>query len=254
MPTLETWVFSLLAVGLRVAGLLSFAPFLGSASIPARIRAGLAAALTAVLVPVVRLQPVPLTPSRLVLLVVHETVVGALLGLVVQFVFDGVELAGQMAGLQMGFSLETLIDPQTLADTPVLAVLFQLAAVLIFLALDVHLWVLRAVVDSFHLLPPEPVLLSRAAAGELLRLSAGLWVIGVEMAAPVLLATLAADVVLSFLTRLSPQLSALFLGLAVKNLLGYAVLVATVGLWPAVLERAFARSLAAAVHLLRIAG
>src|SRR5579884_1645476 len=197
MSTLETWVFSLLAVGLRVAGLLSFAPFLGSASIPARIRAGLAAALTAVLVPVVRLQPVPLTPSRLVLLVVHETVVGALLGLVVQFVFDGVELAGQMAGLQMGFSLETLIDPQTLADTPVLAVLFQLAAVLIFLALDV---------------------------------------------------------VLSFLTRLSPQLSALFLGLAVKNLLGYAVLVATVGLWPAVLERAFARSLAAAVHLLRIAG
>jgi flagellar biosynthetic protein FliR len=254
MPTLATWWFTLLAVGLRVAGLLSFAPFLGSASVPARIRAGLAAALTAVLVPVVRLQPVPLTPSSLVLLVVHETVVGAVLGLVVQFVFDGVELAGQMAGLQMGFSLETLIDPQTLADTPVLAVLFQLIAVLLFLAFDVHQWVLRALVDSFHLLPAAATLPSRAAAGELLRLSTGLWVIGLEIAAPVVLATLAADIVLSFLTRLSPQLSALFLGLAVKNLLGYAVLVAAAGLWPLVLGRAFARSLAAAAHLLRMAG
>lgn len=248
-PGLTNWFASVLVVGLRVAGVLSFAPFLGSLSIPARIKAGGAVALTALLVPVVGPQPLPPSSAQVVLLVVHETMVGALLGLTVQFVFEGAQFAGQLAGLQMGLSLETLIDPQTLADTPVMAILFQTVALLIFLAYDVHYWILQALVDSFRLLPPAPALFPRPAALHLLALSNAFWVLGVEMAGPVIVATLGADLALSFLTRLSPPFSALFVGLAAKNLLGYAVLLLVAGLWPTLLHRFFLQALRDALHL-----
>ena len=83
-----------------------------------------------------------------------EVVTGLLLGLAVQFVMEGAQMAGHIMGVQAGYSLVTLLDPQTQADTPVLATFQQLLAVLIFLQLNVHHWLLRGLAASFAYLPP----------------------------------------------------------------------------------------------------
>ena len=121
----------------------------------------------------------------------------------------------------MGYSLANIFDPQTQADTPVLSEFHQLAALLIFLQLDVHHWLLRAMVRSFTYLPPGAASATLAVTSGLLHAAGGIFLVGVQIAAPSLAATLIADAALGLLGKASPQLPVLFIGLAVKNLLGW---------------------------------
>jgi flagellar biosynthetic protein FliR len=153
----------------------------------------------------------------------------------------------------MGYSLATLFDPQTQADTPVLAQFHQLAALLIFLQLDVHHWLLRAVVHSFAYLPAGTTPAAFAAAGGLVRGAGGIFLAGVQIAAPALAATLIADVALGFLGKASPQMPVLFIGLAVKNLLGLAVMIGVIAYWPHSFSERFAQAIGIGERILHLA-
>jgi flagellar biosynthetic protein FliR len=91
------------------------------------------------------------------------------------------------------------------------------------------------------------------ATSALLGFAGGLWVTAVQMAAPVLVATIFIDVALGFLGKASPQLPVLFVGLSVKNLLGLAVLSMAVGTWPHFFEFRFQQAVEASQHILRLA-
>ena len=51
-----------------------------------------------------------------------------------------------------------------------------------------------------------------------------MFVAGLQIAAPVVVASLFADVALGFIGKASPQLPVLFVGISIKNLLGLALL------------------------------
>jgi flagellar biosynthetic protein FliR len=125
--------------------------------------------------------------------------------------------------------------------------------ILIFLRLDVHHWVLRALGSSFLYLPLGGPSLHGGIAESLLHLAASIWSIGLQIAAPVLVATMITDVALGFLTKASPHLPALFLGLSLKSMLGFALLGASVALWPNLLTRQFSAALHWSDALLRMA-
>jgi flagellar biosynthetic protein FliR len=135
-----------------------------------------------------------------------EVVIGLVMGLAANFVLEAPMLAGQILGVQMGYSLAALFDPNTQAETPVLAQFHQLAALLIFLQCNVHHWLLRA--------------------------ADGIFLAGVQIAVPVLAATLVADVALEFLAKASPQLLAAY--------------------WPHSFSERFAASVAIAERLLHL--
>jgi flagellar biosynthetic protein FliR len=182
-----------------------------------------------------------------------EVVIGLLLGLVANFVFEAALMAGQILGVQIGYSLANVFDPQTQADTPVLSEFHQLAVLLIFLQLDVHHWLLRSLVRSFAYLPPGAAWATLAAATGLLHAAGGIFLTGVQIAAPSLVATLVADMALGFMGKASPQLPVLFIGLAVKNLVGLTVLLAAMAYWPRVFNQQFAQAIQTAERLLHLA-
>jgi flagellar biosynthetic protein FliR len=179
--------------------------------------------------------------------------IGLVLGLAANFMMEAPMMAGQILGVQMGYSLATLFDPQTNADTPVLSEFHRLAALLIFLQLNVHHWLLRAVVKSFAYLPAGAAPANFSAVSGLLHAAGGIFLAGVQIAAPGLAATLVADVGLGFLGKASPQLPVLFIGLAVKNLLGLAILIGVVAYWPHMFAERFAASIAVGERLLHLA-
>ena len=162
-------------------------------------------------------------------------------------------MAGQILGVQMGYSLASLFDPQTQADTPVLSEFHRLAALLIFLNLDVHHWLMRALVSSFSYLPAGAATLTLSATSGLLHAGAGIFLAGVQIAAPSLVATVVADAALGFLGKASPQLPVLFIGLAVKNLLGLAVMIAVVAYWPQSFSQRFSEAISLGELLLHLA-
>ena len=97
-----------------------------------------------------------------------EALIGMLIGLAIQFVFEAAQFAGQVMGMQVGFGLVNILDPITQVDTPVLAVFSQTIVMLIFLQMDVHHWLLRGLASSFGYLPAGAAL----ASGELTQATA----------------------------------------------------------------------------------
>lgn len=246
------WLARVAPIALRVGGLLSFCPFVGDRAIPIRVKAGLLIVLTALLAPVVPVPPVSLAPVDWVRTVLGELLVGTLIGLSLQAVFDGMQFAGQAAGIQMGVSLATLFDPQSEADSTVIPVLFNLIALLIFLQLDVHHWVLRGLERSFEYLPVGTFSLSEVLTRDAVRVVGALFVLGIQIAAPLLMATLMIDLAMSFVSKASPQIPAMLLGLPVKNVASYLLLGGAVVLWPGLLERRFAVAVGAAEKMLHL--
>lgn len=239
-------------IGARISGLMVFCPFLGSNGIPVPLKAALTLSITVLLYTLHGPLQLGLGAWQWVGVGLSEVVIGLLLGLTANFMMEAPLMAGQILGVQMGYSLATLFDPQTQADTPVLAEFHRLTALLIFLQLDVHHWLLRAVVSSFSYLPAGTATASFAAVSGLLHAAGGIFLSGVQIAAPGLAATLVADVALGFLGKASPQLPVLFIGLAVKNLLGLALLIFVLAYWPHSFSQRFAESVGLAERLLHL--
>jgi flagellar biosynthetic protein FliR len=244
---------AMLAIGVRLSGLMLFAPFLGSNVIPARIKAALVLGLTFLIYPMVSRTWVLLPLSEWPLLVFRELIVGIALGIATQVVFEAVQMAGQVLSVQMGYSLINILDPNTQVDTTVVAMFHQSIAMLIFLRLDVHLWLLRAVGNSFAYLPPGSASLSKPFVTALIGAGTAILITGVQIAAPVLSATLLTDIVLGLLGKASPQLPLMLLGPAVKSLLGLSILFASLKYWPDMFRSLFINSMGYADRVLHLA-
>ena len=242
-----------LVVGLRVSGLMLFAPFFGSATISPRIKIVLVIAITAVLYPVYSTHLGPIAASQWPMVVASEMLVGIAIGLATTAVFEAAQLAGQVLSVQMGYSLVNILDPNTQVENTVVAMLHQSIAMLIFLTLGVHRWIVRAVAHSFDYLPPGTATINPMLAKALLHEGAVVLQLGVQIAAPVLAATLLVDLVLGLLGKASPQMPLMLLGPAIKSALGVMVFGATIGFWPRLFERYFSESIVYAERLLHVA-
>lgn len=243
----------LLTIGARVTGMMLFAPFFGSAAIPARIKAVLVAALTALLYPMTAAKIPVLNISQWPLTFFTELLIGAALGIATNLIFDGIQMAGQILSVQMGYSLVNILDPQTQVDSTVVATFHQTIAMLIFLRLNVHLWILRGVAHSFDYLPPASGHIRASFMAATVHACAGIFSIGLQIAAPVLCATVFADLAMGLLGKASPQLPLMLLGPAVKSLLGLSVLFCALKYWPDQFERLFLRSIGLADQILHLA-
>ncbi len=246
--TLAAWMIA----GSRVSGLLMVAPFLGSAAVPARVKVGLAFLLTMFMAPLVPTSP-SLPAAELVVVLLGEFAIGFLLGFTLQLIFEAGQLAGQVCGVQMGYSLASVINPDSQADSAVLSTFYELMVLLLFIQLGVPHWLLRGLARSFAYLPPGHLSLTWPAVHALLEFAAGMFVAGLQIAAPVLVASLFADVALGFIGKASPQLPVLFVGISIKNLLGLALMCGAVAYWPRFFDARFGRALDASEKILRLA-
>jgi len=244
---------ALLTIGVRLTGIMLFAPFFGGAAVPARVKAVLVITLTALLYPMLSAQIPQTSVSQWPMTAFSELLIGIALGVATNIVFDGAQLAGQVLSVQMGYSLVSILDPQTMAESTVVATFHETIALLIFLRLNVHLWILRALARSFDYLPPAAGHVRATFALAALQAGAGVFTIGVQIAAPVLSATLFTDIALGLLGKASPQLPLILLGPAVKSVLGLLILISALKYWPDLFETFFLRSMVTADHLLHLA-
>ena len=254
MPPFAAAILSrALPIGLRAGGTMTFAPFFSNEATPPSVKALFTVALTAILYGVTPAAPISTTAAGWARVAASEAFVGLMMGLAINLVFEGVQVAGQLTGMQLGFSLASLIDPLTNIDTPVVNTFYQIFALLIFLQLNVHHMLLRMLVRSFSYVPIGTGVATLVATKELFRFVGAMWLIGVQIAAPVVLATILVDVTVGFLSKASPQLPAMLIGISIKNMMGYVVMAAAAILWPGLLEKQFTQAVQYAERLLHLA-
>jgi flagellar biosynthetic protein FliR len=247
-------ITKLLTIGVRLSGLMLFAPFFGSVVIPARVKAILVLALTLMIYPAVGPTIDAHAMANWPLMVIVEFLVGAGMGIATNIVFEAVQLSGQVLGVQMGYSLVNILDPQTQVDTTVMATFYQSIVMLLFLKMDVHYWLLRAVGNSYRDVPPGSAHLNNLFTLSVVSSVGDIFGLGIQIAAPVLSATLAADIILGLLGKASPQMPLMLLGPAVKSMLGIVVLIATLKYWPDLFRRLFTEAITNGEHVFHLAG
>ena len=240
-------------IGSRMSGIVMFAPFLGDTVVPTGVKAALVVTLTALLYPVLSSHVLAASPERWPFILGCELLVGIALGIAANLVFEAAQMAGQVLSVQMGYSLVNILDPQTQVETNVLSVFHQNFVLLIFLALNAHHWILRAVARSFDYLPPGSAHLSGPFVTGLLAAAGSVLKIGIQIAAPILGATMVADLFLGLLSKASPQLPLLMLGPAIKGLFGVLLLSAVMRHWPELFTRLFSHSMSVMDQLLHLA-
>jgi flagellar biosynthetic protein FliR len=242
-----------LTIGVRLTGLMLFAPFFGGTAIPARIKAGLVLALTVLLFPTVGKDIGTYALMDWPIMIFTEFLIGVGMGIATNVVFEAAALAGQVLGIQMGYSLVNILDPQTQVDTTVIPVFYQTMVMLLFLRMDVIYWLLKAIGNSFLYLPPGTTHLSGMFTQSVVSTGGQMFGLGVQIAAPVLSATLVTDILLGLLGKAATTMPLIVLGPAVKSLLGISILIATLKFWPDLFRHLFQDSVTNGEHILHLA-
>jgi flagellar biosynthetic protein FliR len=173
------------------------------------------------------------------LAVLGELSVGLVFGLTLSLLFESLEFAGQVMGFQFSFSLVNLMDPNAPVQTPLMGQMFGLLGTLTLLGAGLHRTMLAALLRTFATAPVGTVTLDPRAGLALLPMAGGIFAAALQLSAPVLGATLLAELAVALAGKLSPTLPVMALTVPVKTLLGYGVLIGALALWPHWIEGRF---------------
>lgn len=237
--TISDFTFFTLVLG-RVAGIFAAIPVFGGRRVPVNIRAALILSMTLVLFPVVRghIPQLPNDTISLVILIIRETMVGLTLSLLSQVIFAAVSFCGQMAGTQMGLSIASVFNPD-IGQVTVISNLQDLIATLLFLSLGIHHVFIRAIVESYSVIPVGAWHMSEGLISTLVAATSGLFILAIKLAAPVMVALLAAGVVLGIMARSFPQMNVFMISFPLNIGIGFIVLGFTLLAFSSTLAQAF---------------
>lgn len=213
-------VFVLILI--RVSVLLLLFPIFDSPLFPRVVKLGLALAITLALFPAVPVDPArfPRHAIGLLILGISELFVGMVLGLAVRLFFAAVQLAGQMVGFQMGFSIINVLDPQTGGQVSIIDQIGLLVVMLLFLSLNGHHVLISALAESFRVLAPGVLSLQQGFFSLMLAAAGNMFALGIKIGAPAIVALLFTDAAFGICARFVPQMNILIAGFPVKIIVG----------------------------------
>jgi len=221
MPEItETDIEIFILMLLRVSAIVGTMPILGNGNVPVRVKGGMSLVIVLLLFPVAAFQPPGSGVLPLALQMAGEVMIGIIIGFAGRLVFAGVQLAGQLAGFQMGFAIVNVFDPVTSAQVSIVAQLQYLFAMLVFLAVDGHHLFLYAIAESYRMVPPLDFRFSGELMQALVHMSRDMFVVAVRMGAPVFVTLLMVSLGFGLIARTVPQINILIVGFPIKIAVG----------------------------------
>ena len=255
MPVLsleQAEIFFLILI--RISAIIVTIPVLGDASVPARVKIGLSLLMTMLLFPVIRTQIT--NPSfdlfSLILRIFGEVLIGVMIGFTARVLFAGIQLAGQLIGFQMGFSIVSVIDPASSMESSVIAEFQYIVAVLIFLVMDGHHIFIHAIADSLRILPPLSFHLSGPLLDALIGLIGKMFAVAMRVGAPVVAILFFLSISLGLVARTVPQINIFIVGFPLQIAIGLIGVGVTLPLFIKLLERCFLDMQSEIATLLRV--
>jgi len=228
-PLIETlsiyiWPF------VRIGAFVMVMPVIGGSFVPVRVRLLLTVVLTIAIAPVV---PPTATPGVFsaagLVTMIQEIAIGVSMGFLVQLVFDAVALGGQVIGMSMGLGFAVFLDRTRGVNVPVLGQLFLMLSMLVFLAIDGHLAMIKLLAESFRAWPMAESGLTLPILSELLAWTSQLFIFGMKIALPAVTALLTVNLSFGVMSRAAPTLNLFAVGFPVAMLLGFTVIFLNMG-------------------------
>jgi len=227
LPFIETILRNeagFLFILVRVAAFLVAMPVTGGASVPTIVKVMIVVSTTFVLFQVVELNPGPLTLLSLTTGLFGEVLIGLVISFGVQLLFGAVAIGSEVIGLQMGFGAANLFDPISNQQASLIGRLQGLVAMLIFLGVNGHFIVIEALVRSFELVPSVGFYPSGPIIQYLMKLGGKMFLLGIKIGIPVMVALLLTNVTIGIFSRVIPQMNVLLFSFPVTITLGLIIL------------------------------
>ncbi|MBQ8848167.1 MAG: flagellar biosynthetic protein FliR [Candidatus Gastranaerophilales bacterium] len=226
-PELNNALGSGIMIFLRLVGMMRLAPVLSKSEIPAMVKISFAIITTVILVGVIKPTPPPDgTPVYLCMFL--NFMFGVIIGFVANCVLAAILAGGDMINTQMGLSSAMVMDPSTKSQVSVMANFFSVLALLIFMYSGGVYWLFNALIKSFELFPMYMVNFHFEKIINVQYLSditANVLFMGLHIAGPILLATLAQDIILGIISKTAPQVNVFTLSFLFKPVMGAFILI-----------------------------
>jgi flagellar biosynthetic protein FliR len=230
---------TLLLVFIRTSAMLFVFPVFSAQQIPIMVRIGLAGLISFILY-----RALPLTAplpdiGALIAAVVSQVVLGLIVGFVAYLVFMGVQFAGEIVDIQIGFAVANIISPQTQQQVTVIGELELTLATLVFLISNSHLLMLQGIGGSFHLVPLPYINLDPSVAGNVIVFLEQAFLIVFQIAAPAAVSLFIVNIALGLMARVAPQMNVFVVGFPLQIGVGLLMLAVSVPLLAAVAPSLF---------------
>jgi len=222
---LYAWIGGLLWPLTRILGLVAAAPVFGNTGVPMLIKTTLGVTLAAVVAPTLPAVPiVDPTSWAGILILGQELLIGVAMGFAMRLVFAAIEFAGEVSSSTMGFSFASFFDPSSAGRSSAISQFLALVATMAFLAMNAHLVLVEALVESFFTLPISTTPMSLGAPLEMVRWGSRIFSAGLQLAMPIIAALLVTNIALAILTRAAPQLNVFGIGFPITLGAGFLVI------------------------------
>jgi flagellar biosynthesis protein FliR len=215
-----------LLVFARVGAMVMLMPALGEENIPMRVKLSIALMLTLVLLPLHRsAYHVDMTSlSGLLVLMLHEIVIGIILGATARVTLSALQVAGSVIAQQMGLGFVTSVDPTQGQQGVLVGNFLTMLGITMLFATDSHHLVIAALSDSYKIFAPGESMLTGDVASLATQAFAAAFKIGLQLSAPFLVFGLVFNIGLGVLARLMPQMQVYFVGAPLSILAGFLIL------------------------------
>ncbi len=225
-PDFARWFSAGFIVFARLLGFIRFAPVFNRKEIAGMVKLALAFLLTIIITPLVKPANPP-ADSMLLLLVLNFTA-GAIIGYIAQIIILAIESGGDMINTQMGLSSAMVMDPSTNSQTSILSRIITLLGLIIFMEIGGFYWIINALIRSFEIFPIYAISIPLEKIinlDYLITTTSNVLYIGLQIASPVLLATLGQDIILGVISKTAPQVNVFQLSFLFKPVLGAAIMI-----------------------------
>jgi flagellar biosynthetic protein FliR len=249
---LDAWLAALIFPLTRILAMIASSPILGNKQIPARVKLGLSVLITIIVTPTIGEMPsVAVGSPQGLLIMIQQVIIGVAMGFTMRLIFTAIEMAGELAGLQMGLGFASFYDPVNAAQTPIVAQWLGMVAALAFLAINGHLHMLSALAESFKTLPIGGMMPSQGFH-DVARWGGSIFAYALQISLPILAALLITNIALGILTRAAPQLNLFAIGFPITLAIGFLVLMLSMPHFIPMLDRLTQEGLGATLNLVKL--
>jgi flagellar biosynthetic protein FliR len=238
-------ILMVILVFLRVSAMLFVIPAFGERTVPVRVKGGLAILITLMIYPLIRADvPSLLREAQsfaIVAAMIGEILIGLTIGLAARMIFAGIQYAGEIIGVKMGFYMISIIDPVSSTHVNKIAEFQYIIALLVYLAVDAHHIFISAILDSYRMVAPFSYQFSGALMETLIRFSANIFLTAVKIGAPIMAVLFFTNTALGVIARTVPQINIFIIGFPVQIAVGLIFFGLTAPLFVAMVHLAMNR-------------
>ena len=210
----------------RVGAMVMLLPGFGESNIPVRVKLAIALLLTLIILPLHRAAyQVDLTSmSSLGVLMVHEIIIGVVLGATARVTLSALAVAGSVIAQQLGLGFVTAVDPTQGQQGLLIGNFLSILGITLLFATDTHHLVIAALNESYRIFSPGEIMPTGDVAALATRAFAAAFKIGMQLSAPFLVFGLVFNIGLGVLARLMPAMQVYFVGVPLSILAGFLIL------------------------------